>query len=170
MQFGRTGPVFGQAQAFVIPTLRPNIGVVSMGTGDRETGVALHLPIGAQIGWSKGGLARVFGPTPWVFPEVAYELRRTDHHRRDTFSAGLGFGYGVLLSAMVSYTPRIVVGSTSGTTSVGFRHSLGGHFIMSVICLELSHEVSRVHQITGHDVQFTVGLNFGPLLLPLLWG
>ena len=80
-----------------------------------------------------------------------------------------GVGYGVLTLAIVSYTPRFTVGSSDGQTALGFRHSVAGHFLLSVIYLELSHEVLRAGAITSHDIQLSAGLNVGTLLIPLFF-
>ncbi len=170
VQLGRPSPCLGRGDVFAVPTLRPNIGALSTLLPASETGLALHVPVGAQIGWADNALGRLFGATPWLFPELAYELRSTEHTRSHAFSAGLGVGYGLLALAMVSYTPRFLVGTTNGETSWAFRHSIGGHFLMSVIYVEISHEVRRVSASQSHELQFTVGLNVGTLFLPLLFG
>ncbi|HNI60678.1 MAG TPA: hypothetical protein PKI49_13870 [Pseudomonadota bacterium] len=155
--------------AFAVPVLRPSAGASWIVSGEREDGFALHVPVGALVGWAPNGLARLFDRTPFLLPELGYELRVTKNHRSDAFSAGLGVGYGVLTLAIVSYTPRFTVGSSDGQTALGFRHSVAGHFLLSVIYLELSHEVLRAGAITSHDIQLSAGLNVGTLLIPLFF-
>lgn len=169
VQVGLPSESFAGDSVFAVPTLRPSIGALWMLTDDRQNGLAFHMSVGAQIGSSGSGLGRLVGTIPWLLPELAYELRSTDRHRSDAFSAGLGVGYGMLLIAVASYTPRFLVGKTDGATSIGFRHSIAGHFLMSAIYLELAHEVRRASGLTSHDIQFSAGLNIGALLIPLVW-
>lgn len=154
---------------FAVPVVRPNVGGSWVVNDGSEPGVAFHAPVGAMLGWSGSGLGRLLDSTPFLLPEIGYELRSTTNHRSDVFSAGFGVGYGIFAFAIVSYTPRFLVGRSDGQTAVGFRHSIAGHFLLSVVYLELSHQVLRAGGVTNQDIQLCGGLNLGTLLIPSFW-
>ena len=158
-----------EPRPFVVPTLRPNAGLFALLNDDKERGVAFHLPVGIAIGWTSSGIGRLIERTPWLLPELSYELRTSGHHSSHAISLGCGFGYGVLPPIIGTYTPRIVVGSADGQAAFGFRHGFGVHILMSALSFELSHQVLRTSALTTHEIQFTAGLNLGLLILPALW-
>lgn len=158
-----------ETQPFVVPIIRPNIGLLALLTDEKERGLAFHLPLGAAIGWSGSGFGRIFGATPWVLPELGYELRTSGHHDSHVASIGCGIGYGVLAPIIGTYTPRVLIGWADGQTAVGFRHGIAFHALMTAVSLEVSHQVLHVGESFSHEIQLTAGLNLGPLLLAALW-
>jgi len=157
------------AAPFVVPTMRPSIGAFWLLTPDQETGVAFHLPVGAAIGWAGSGLGRIINTTPWVLPEVAYELRSSGHHSSHALSLGCGVGYGILGPALVSYTPRLLIGRADEQVAVGLRHGIAAHGVFTFFYLELSHQVLYSGGITSQEIQLGGGLNLGAMLIPALW-
>lgn len=148
---------------YALPILRVNLGGAFLLTPATETHFALDVHGGALIGWPNG--QGLFGrPSAWLFPEAGYSLRlNSDGASTHLGTLGLGAGYGVL-AAMVVYTPRFVVGKTGDETTIGFRQGISGHLLLTLLSLELSHQVLSTANVISHELLFTVGLNPASLL------
>ena len=155
------------------PTVRLAIGPsFVLSPGASEPGLALDVDLGAALGWTGVGAARLFANTLWLRPEFGYGLRyRSDapQHTGHLATVGLGLGFGNLLFASVAYTPRLVVGVVGGLDSrevaLGLRHGISGSFLASLFYAELSHQVLTSAGQTTHELRFVVGMNAGVLLL-----
>ena len=137
-----------------------------------EPGLALDVDLGAALGWTGSGAARLFANTLWLRPEFGYGLRYSSDTPQLTghlATAGLGLGFGNLLFASVAYTPRLVVGVVGGLGSrevaLGLRHGISGSFLASLFYAELSHQMLTCAGQTTHELRFVVGMNAGVLLL-----
>lgn len=143
----------------ILPAVRLGIGVAGEVSPMPASHLAFEFMAGPLIGkdsWGEGF---------WLLPEVGYA-----HRRNPTTSdlnlglLGLGVGYGDLLTAFGLYTPRLVVGQVGNDLVLGFRHGISGHFLFSLIWIELSHQVLAAPQPLTHEILFTIGANPAPAI------
>lgn len=147
----------------VFPTARFDLGPLFLVTGVADRGFVAHISAGAGIGWPGYGIERYFSPSLWLYPEVSYEYRDVSQQAGHTASAGVGIGWGNLIWGNLGYTPRIVAGVVGEDAAVGFRHGLYVRLFMTLLNLELSHQLLSAGGSLSHELQVTAGLNLGTL-------
>lgn len=161
---------------YVQPTLRARlggafpVGTTLTGQSAPDTGLTTGVELGGAIGWpGPGPVEPLFTRSPWLFPELGYSYRSADPSTPAVHlgSLGLGVGYGSLLFATVTYTPRLVVGAAGNQVAVGLRHGASLHLLGMLLSLELSHQLLRAGGALFHELQLTCGLNLGALKLAL---
>ncbi len=151
-------------ELFANPVLRVNAGGIWRVSPTTDIRVSVDLNAGALIGWPHDGPK---GSSAWLLPEVGYSWHGTaDGHNTHLGLVGVGAGYGDFNSALVLYTPRFVAGTMAGATSIGFRHGISVHVLMTLLSLELSHQVLSTAGQVSQEVLLSLGLNvLGPFPL-----
>lgn len=143
-------------ERFVTPVLQVNFGALFSLPVSASPPLFFQLRGGALIGWPH---KKEDSASAWLLPEVGYSHLAEQGGAAHLASLGVGAGYGRFGLAFLLYSPRFVVGQVGSDAAIGFRHGLIGYLFLSILSLELSHQVLSTGGMRRHDLLLSVGFN-----------
>lgn len=135
-----------------IPVLRLALGPSIHLAPASEEGTRLAVDITAGLGIAVGREKKA----GFIFnPELGYAFDGLGTHAFN-LSAGIGFGHPL---AYVSYQPRLLAGSASGSGLIGMRNGAVFHVLYDMGSLEIGHQFESHGGIMHQGVVIMVGVN-----------